>query len=187
MARAPGLPMTLSIRRATVNDAAALTQHFGEPAVYGGTLQLPYPSEAMWQKRLADGVLATNGDLLLIAERDGALVGHAGLMAAGPQPRRRHAMVLGIAVSGEAQAQGVGSALMAALCEHADRWLGLLRIELTVYTDNAVAIRLYRNFGFEIEGTLRGFALRDGAFVDALTMARLHPNPPRIEPHGAAG
>jgi hypothetical protein len=28
-------------------------------------------------------------------------------------------------------------------------------------------------FGFEIEGTLRDYAFRDGAFVDAYTMARL--------------
>jgi L-phenylalanine/L-methionine N-acetyltransferase len=178
--------MTLLIRRASADDAAALAHHFGEPAVFGGTLQMPYPSEAFWQKRLSDGLLATNGDVLLVAERAGALVGHAGLMAAGPQPRRRHAMVLGIAVSPAAQGQGVGSALMTALCDYADRWAGALRLELTVYTDNAVALRLYRNFGFEIEGTFRGFALRDGAFVDAHSMARLHPNPPRLAAPSAA-
>jgi len=43
-----------------------------------------------------------------------------------------------------------------------------------------VALRLYRNFGFEIEGTLRGYALRDGAYVDVHAMARLHPKPPSI-------
>jgi putative acetyltransferase len=74
----------------------------------------------------------------------------------------------------------VATALMAALCDYADRWVGVLRIELTVYTDNAMAIRLYRKFGFELEGTAKGYALRDGTYVDAHAMARLHPNPPRI-------
>ena len=60
-----------------------------------------------------------------------------------------------------------------ALLAIADRWLGLGRVELTVFTDNARAIALYRSFGFETEGTLRGFALRDGALVDAYTMARI--------------
>ena len=46
-------------------------------------------------------------------------------------------------------------------------------------SDNAAALRLYRKFGFEIEGTHRGFALRDG-IVDAYAMARLHPAPPAI-------
>jgi putative acetyltransferase len=69
---------------------------------------------------------------------------------------------------------------MAALCDYADRWAGVLRIELTVYADNDVAIRLYRKFGFEVEGTSRSYALRDGVFVDALAMARLHPKPPAL-------
>ena len=64
---------------------------------------------------------------------------------------------------------------MAALTEQADRWLGLRRIELTVWTDNAAAIALYERFGFEREGLHRAFALRDGEYVDALAMARLRP------------
>jgi putative acetyltransferase len=88
-------------------------------------------------------------------------------------------MMLGISVVPEWQRRGVGSALVGALCDYADRWLGLLRLELTVYVDNAPAIALYRKFGFEHEGTHRAYALRDGVYVDAHTMARLHPNPPR--------
>jgi L-phenylalanine/L-methionine N-acetyltransferase len=67
---------------------------------------------------------------------------------------------------------------MQALMEHADRWAGILRIELQVFADNHRAIALYRKFGFEIEGTHRAHALRDGVYVDTLTMARLHPDPP---------
>jgi putative acetyltransferase len=37
---------------------------------------------------------------------------------------------------------------------------------------------LYRRHGFVVEGTHRAYALRDGAYVDALSMARLHPRPP---------
>jgi putative acetyltransferase len=62
---------------------------------------------------------------------------------------------------------------MAALTETADRWLGLCRIELTVYADNERAIGLYERFGFVREGLHRAFALRNGAFVDALAMARI--------------
>jgi len=174
--------MTLLIRRVSTKDAAALAQHMSDPAVFGGLLQLPYPSEEAWRQRLTDQTAAANADVMLVAERDGAIVGAAGLMAAGAHARRRHVMGLGISVAPEAQRQGVGRALMAALCDYADRWAGALRIELTVYTDNAVAIRLYRQFGFEIEGTAKAYALRDGAYVDAHAMARLHPNPPRLGP-----
>ena len=54
-----------------------------------------------------------------------------------------------------------------------EKWLNLARIELTVFTDNEAAIALYRKFGFEIEGTLRKYAFRDGEFVDAYAMARI--------------
>ena len=42
-----------------------------------------------------------------------------------------------------------------------------------VFVDNAPAIRLYRKFGFEVEGTRRAVAFRDGAFVDDFMMARI--------------
>ena len=69
---------------------------------------------------------------------------------------------------------------MAALVDWADQWANLLRLELTVYTDNEHAIALYRRFGFVIEGTHRAYALRRGVYVDAHCMARLHPNPPAL-------
>jgi putative acetyltransferase len=173
--------MTLNIRRATAQDAAALARYMADPVIFGGLLQMPYPSEALWRARLADDASAGKADLALVAERDGELLGSGGLFANGAALRRRHTMGLGISVAPASQGQGVGTALMAALCDYADNWLALLRVELTVYTDNAVALRLYRRFGFEIEGTFRGYALRDGAYVDAHAMARLHPRPPRID------
>ena len=174
------MPSPITIRRAASTDAAALAQLMSDPAVFGGLLQLPYPSEEMWQARLSGGAAPGKPDLFLVAERDGAIVGSAGLNEVGRSPRRRHAMGLGVSVGRAAQGQGVGSALMGALCDYADRWLGVLRIELAVYADNEVAQRLYRKFGFEVEGRFRCHALRDGVYVDSIAMARLHPNPPGI-------
>ena len=168
------------IRRVRTTDAEAMARLMGDPDTLGNLLQLPYPSVEAWRTRLAEWDAPGRTDLLLVAEADGTLVGNAGLNPVGNALRRRHAMGLGITVAKEWQGRGVGSRLMTALLDTADRWLGCLRIELTVYTDNAAAIALYRKFGFEVEGTLRAFALRDGRYVDALTMARLHPDPPRI-------
>ncbi len=172
--------MSIAVRRATVQDAAAYARIMGDPGVYPGLMQMPYTSEELWRARLQESTAPGKTDLLLVAELDGTVVGAAGLHPAGVSPRRRHVLLLSISVLPEAQGQGVGSALMSALCDYADRCAGVLRIELGVYTDNDKAIGLYKKFGFGIEGTMRGYAMRDGQFADTFAMARLHPNQPRI-------
>jgi putative acetyltransferase len=71
------------------------------------------------------------------------------------------------------QRKGVGSQLLAAVIDLADNWYGITRLELSVFTDNEAGVALYTKFGFAIEGTLRAFALRNGAYIDTYTMARL--------------
>lgn len=172
--------MTITLRRTSIQDAAALARIMGDSEVYPGLMQLPYTDEETWRTRLTESLAPGKPDLLLCAELDGKVVGSCGLHPAATALRRRHALMLGISVLPEAQGRSVGSALMAAMCDYADRWAGALRLELTVYTDNAPALALYRKFGFEIEGTFRGYALRDGRYADAYAMARLHPDPPHI-------
>lgn len=168
----------LTIRRAELADAGALCALMSDVEIYGNLLQLPYPSEEIWRQRLAEGMVPGKPDLSLVAVRQGLVVGSAGLHSVGPALRRRHALMLGISVLPAAQGSGVGSGLMTALLDYADNWAQALRIELTVYCDNERAIKLYQRHGFEIEGRLRGYALRQGEYVDSFGMARLHPKPP---------
>lgn len=174
--------MTIALRRAVVADAPAIARIMGDPAVYPGLMQLPYTNADLWRARLEDLTVPGKLDLMLVAEREtngrAEIVGSAGLHAVSPLPRRRHVVMLGISVAAEAQGQGVGKALMQGLCGYADRWMQVQRIDLEVYSDNARAIALYRQFGFVREGMRRGFALRDGAYVDSDSMGRLHPNAP---------
>jgi putative acetyltransferase len=170
--------MTITIRRAVPGDAAAYARFMGHPDVYAGLMQVPFTDEEIWRVRLAEYSTPGKLDLPLTAELDGDVVGSAGLHPCGTALRRRHAMTLGISVAPEAQGRGVGSALMAAMCDYADNWMGTLRMELNVYTDNERAIALYRKFGFEIEGTLKGYAMKNGRYADVYAMARFHPRPP---------
>ncbi len=142
-------------------------------------MQMPFTDAAAWRARLSESLAPGKNDLLLVAERDGTVVGSSGMHPA-PQMRRRHVWMLGISVAPEAQGQGIGSALMKAMCDYADNWATALRLELTVFTDNLHAQALYRKFGFVIEGTHRAYAMRDGQFVDTYAMARLHPCPPQL-------
>ena len=163
--------MNIKIRAAEPDDFAAIHETMMQPGAQSQTLQIPYTSLEVFRKRAAE-IPAT--DHLLVAEVDGKVVGNVGRIGNARHVRRRHAAMLGITVHDAWHGKGVGSAMMHAALELADKWLQYSRVELTVYTDNAEAIALYKKFGFEIEGTLRNFAFRNGEFVDAYTMARLH-------------
>lgn len=168
------------IRRPRPADAGAIAATMADPRVQPGLLQMPYGTEEFWRKRIEEMPVGSNvHELFIVAERDGQVVGNAGLTPA-LGARRRHVMGLGLSVAHAAQGQGVGTALMQALLDWADNWAHVLRIELTVFTDNAGAIALYEKLGFAHEGTHRAYALRDGTYADVHAMARLHPKPPSI-------
>jgi len=169
----------VTIRRMEPDDAEGVAATFRDPAVALGTLQNPYPSTAEWVKKLSANDPQTNYGFVAVADR--RIVGHAGLHGQ-PNRRRAHSWHLGIAVADDWQRRGIGSRLMTTLLDLADHWLGALRLELTVFTDNAHAVRLYQRFGFVIEGTHRAYALRAGRYADVYAMARLHPNPPALPP-----
>lgn len=171
--RAQALGITL--RRSRESDTDAFVAMMSDESVYPHTLQLPYASEAYWRERLKRPGDSGNADTHLVAEHDGRVVASTGIFAAAPNVRRRHAMGLGITIARAWQGRGLGDLLMTAIVHHADQWLGIVRLELTVFADNARAIALYRKHCFNVEGTMRAYALRDGAYADVLAMARLNP------------
>jgi putative acetyltransferase len=164
------LDMTISIRRAEPTDYEAIRQIFAGPQVVWGTLQLPFPSGETWRRRLAD---PPEGIFSLVACTDHEVIGQLDLHTFPLRPRRRHVAQIGMAVRDDWQGKGVGAALLQAAVDVADKWLNLRRLELEVFTDNKPALRLYKRFGFVIEGTLAQFAYRDGDYVDVHVMARL--------------
>lgn len=142
---------------------------YNDPAVCRQVLQMPFQSLEIWRKRLAD----TNERLLrLVAVHAGGVIGSCTLEQYA-RSRQSHVGSIGMGVAVAWQGQGVGSQLLGAALEVADNWMNLHRVELTVYVDNEPAQALYRKFGFETEGRLRDYAVRDGVLVDALSMARL--------------
>jgi putative acetyltransferase len=166
----------IHIRRAELSDAAQIQRVYASTGAYTGTLQLPHPSTEMWQERIRH---IDPEDTVLVALFDGVIVGTAGLHLEKKR-RRSHVATLGIGVADSFSGRGVATALLTELLNLSDHWLNILRVELTVFCDNHVAIHLYKKFGFEIEGTHRAHALRRGVYVDAHSMARLHPAQPLI-------
>ena len=71
------------VRRAEARDAEALQAIFSSPGAMAGTLQLPFPSTAVWAKRIAE---VPADEFMLVAEVAGEVVGDLGLHAASRSP-----------------------------------------------------------------------------------------------------
>jgi putative acetyltransferase len=158
----------LLIRALELEDAAGIARLQAMPGYRFGTLRPPYPTASAVRKffeRMGPD------DLLLGVFLDGRLAATGGLHRQGG--RRRHVAIIGMGVADDLAGKGIGTALLQALLEAADKWLDVKRVELTVFADNERAIRLYERHGFVREGTMRAYAFRDGQYVDTLAMARL--------------
>jgi ribosomal-protein-alanine N-acetyltransferase len=97
---------------------------------------------------------------------DGAeIVGYAGMVISPPS----EAWVNNIAVRRDRQRHGVGRALLDHLLEEARRE-NIPQTLLEVAADNAPAVRLYDEYGFEVIGVRRGYYQPSN--TDALVMRR---------------
>lgn len=158
----------LTIRPVRAEDAEAVNRIRRQPGVMEFTMGMP--SERIAQNREFIERLGPD-DHVLVAEVDGRVVGMAGLHVG--RGRQRHAASLGIMVDEALHGRGIGRALMEALLDLADNHLGLVRVELEVFADNARAIHLYETLGFRTEGRKRKAVLRRGEFIDVLVMGRI--------------
>lgn len=164
----------ITVRHSRAEDIDAVATIYGQRHAYANTLQLPYVSREDWHARWEQ--MRPPGAYSLVAECEGEVVGQLSLITQD-RPRRRHVGTFGMGVHEAHQGQGVGSALLAAALEMTDNWLALQRLEAEVYVDNEAALHLYRKHGFEVEGTARAYAFRDGAYVDAHFIARVLASP----------
>jgi putative acetyltransferase len=160
----------VEIRPFSLDDSEAVWRLMRQPGVIENTMGLP--SQRV-EQRLRGHEAADDDDHMLVAVRHGEVAGSGGLHVG--KGRRRHLATLGIAVAPTHQRAGVGDALMVALLDLADGWLGLRRVELSVLVDNHAARRLYEKHGFEPEGISRQSLVSRGALRDELRMARLRP------------
>ncbi len=107
----------------------------------------------------------------LVAIAQGTIIGTLSCYS-GRLKAFTHAVTLGVSVDKDWRGKGIGTKLMNSAIDWA-RAQQLKRIELRVYARNEGAIRLYKQLGFEVEGTLRKAIKHNDEYLDELVMALL--------------
>jgi GNAT superfamily N-acetyltransferase len=147
----PPMP-TLSVRLATPADEATLTVLAARLAAF------PLPAwrqpadiaEADGRAMMASVAAGRADDQVLVAERDGTVVGCLHVLVAGDFFGLRHGHVSVLATTAAAEGTGVARELM----RHAEEWTrarGLELLTLNTFARNERARRFYERAGFEQE------------------------------------
>lgn len=84
-------------------------------------------------------------------------------------PRFSHRGSLGMGLLKDYRGKGLGKKLLEKTIAHAKKF-GLEKVELSVYTSNIHAIKLYKNLGFQEEGLIKKYRKLDGNYFDCLVM-----------------
>ena len=165
---------SLTIRPARVEDAPLLAAAERAIAATPGLL-VPLPAE-LTDERCAQKIAALAGadnGRFLVAEHDGAPVGHA-MLDPLPYAAVRHVVHLTLVAHAGWQGRGVGRALLEQLIEWAQSAPAVEKIELNVRASNAAAIALYRKVGFaEIGRWQRRVKIAPDRYVDDVAMELL--------------
>jgi L-amino acid N-acyltransferase YncA len=124
--------------------------------------------------RDADEVLAwlESSLPLLVAVRDGAVVGFARVSPYSDRDIYAGVGEQGVYVAGGARGMGIGRALLEALADAAEA-AGLYKLTSRIFATNEASIAAHRAAGFDVVGVQRRHGRLDGEWRDCVLMERL--------------
>ncbi len=108
---------------------------------------------------------------IILAEEKGELIGYL-ITIGGTTQRKKHTAYVVIGVLDQHKGKGIGTALF----EKLDEWAivhDIVRLELTVVTQNEAGVSLYKKMGFEVEGIKRKSFLVKEQYLDEFYMAKI--------------
>ena len=137
---------------------------------------LSYPDENTMTAEKEGQFLQEKADsereIEILAEVDGVVAGLAGIVAAGSRAKICHRADFGISIDQRYWNLGIGTALMNACIECAEK-AGYEQIELNVVAENETAIEMYRKAGFvEYGRNPRGFKSRLTGYQELVYMRK---------------
>lgn len=164
----------ICIREATLADAEELMAMKIE--YLDGTRSIPlyvheYPTDVDFELDLIRRLATEKNSVLLVAEKDGRLIGNIDLN--GNQRKKLfHTGVVGMGLRESWRGKGVGTALMKALLDWSIANPNLTLLWLEVYENNVGGRKLYEKSGFIECGRISNFFNEGDLHIDKLTMVK---------------
>jgi len=130
----------------------------------------PVELHDFWHRQRQQGLDGTRYPfgLAVIERSTGRHVGGVSLRPIGLNPEQ---IDIGFALAPDVHGRGLGTEVVAAMCEEAFAKRGAQRIIATVFVGNRASRRLCEKIGFVCEGTLRAAVRKRGALLDEWLMA----------------
>jgi RimJ/RimL family protein N-acetyltransferase len=167
---------TTRLRALEREDLKDVVRWFNDPDTRA-LLARSSPLSLAEEERWFEGLLKSTTEVVFVIETLPAPDGAAraiGLCGLHRIDWRNRNCITGIVVGEVAfRGYGHGTDAMRCLVDHAVLDLGLHRVELEVYADNAPARRSYEKLGFVVEGVRRHATFKGGVFKDNVVMSVL--------------
>ncbi|MBO1581905.1 GNAT family N-acetyltransferase [Bacillus sp. XF8] len=165
-----------TIRTGRVEDSES-TLDIQKSIVSEGHFLISLPEEfkktSSEQRKWVQGVLENEKETLLVAEKDGEVVGWIVFLTENKK-RLSHTGSFGIMIHKNYRGLGIGKMLLQALLDWAEKNPLIEKISLGVFSTNYSAISLYKKMGFIEEGRkIKEFKMNDNEYVDDILMYKL--------------
>ena len=164
------------IREAHPNDAAAfneLVKAIISTSPYTLTTVGELDSSTETQVERIEQYREGKGQLMLVAEYDGQLVGTLDFKN-NHKLRNRHWGEFGMGLRPEFRSLGLGRILLQELLHWAEVNPLIEKVCLGVFADNTIGLRLYRGMGFLEEGRwIKAIKLGPGQYADEIRMYKM--------------
>jgi phosphinothricin acetyltransferase len=159
----PDAPLVRDATAADLPAVAAIFTHFTLRTTVTVSTEVRSPRE--WQDRFEGQILAGPYHLL-VAERDGVVVGYVETQQFRPKPAYDRTVELSIYVAPDRGRGGVGSALYGELFQRLAAEGRMHRAVAIVTVPNEPSVAFHLAHGFEHRGTLREVAYKFDRYLD---------------------
>ncbi|WP_242220533.1 GNAT family N-acetyltransferase [Bacillus cereus group sp. BfR-BA-01380] len=165
------------VRTGKIEDAEALLD-IQKAVVSEGEFLISVSEEfnktSSQQKEWVQNILESENETLIVAEKDGEVVGWIVFEMTKNRKRLSHTGSFGMLIRKGHRELGIGKMLLKTLLEWAEKNPFIEKVSLGVFSTNHRAISLYKKMGFIEEGRkIKEFKFNDNEYVDDILMYKL--------------